>query len=162
MPIGRAKSEYSAAKMGLSAGCRNTGNTSADTPTPYHAQYPLNFQLVNATGVPVFRTRQVAILRGTGIRSAGPRRVFVSALPSRNSSYPYIGTLRAVTISPPYGRGMASPGDMLRSGIGTLVSRMGRSTSPGPAGASRPSVSRKPCKARPLVHTPSRAAMYSI
>ena len=34
------------------------------------------------------------------------------------------------------------PGDMLRSGIGTLVSRIGRSTSPGRDGASSPSVSR--------------------
>src|SRR6266849_1788219 len=42
---------------------------------------------------------------------------------------------------------------MVRSGIGTLVSRMGRSTSPGRAGASSPSVSRYPCSAMPLVQT---------
>ena len=38
-----------------------TGYTLADTRAPYHAQYLLNFQLVNATGVPVFRTRHVAV-----------------------------------------------------------------------------------------------------
>jgi hypothetical protein len=36
------------------------GYTFADTRAPYHAQYLLNFRLVNATGVPVFRTRHVA------------------------------------------------------------------------------------------------------
>src|SRR6266849_9314249 len=46
---------------------------------------------------------------------------------------------------------------MVRSGMGTLVSRTRRSTSPGRAGASRPSVSKYPCSAMPLVHTLSSA-----
>src|SRR2546426_8301190 len=50
-----------------------------------------------------------------------------------------------------------SAGDMVRSGIGTLVSRTGRSTSPGRAGASSPSVSRYPCNVMPLVQTLSIA-----
>ena len=60
------------------------------------------------------------------------------------------------------GFGIDSRGDVVRSGIGTLVSRTGRSTSPGRAGASSPSVSRYPCSAMPLVQTLSSAEMYSI
>jgi len=58
------------------------GDTFADTRAPYHAQYPVNFQLVNATGVPVFRTRHVAspAAMGTDSRSA-PTSPFVSAQP---------------------------------------------------------------------------------
>ena len=37
-----------------------------------------------------------------------------------------------------------SPGERVRSGAGTLVSRIGRSISEGRAGDSRPSVSKKP------------------
>jgi len=33
---------------------------SADTRAPYFAQYPPEFPSVNATGVPVFRTRYLA------------------------------------------------------------------------------------------------------
>jgi hypothetical protein len=59
----RAPSRWSA---GLSvqwpslADSRINGYTFAHTRAPYHAQYPLKFQLVNATAVPVFRTRHVA------------------------------------------------------------------------------------------------------
>src|ERR1700719_1815743 len=60
-----------------------------------------------------------------------------------------------------YGRGMEAEGDIMRSGRGRLVSRMGRSTSPGRAGDSRPSVRRKPWRAMPAVQTFSRATMYS-
>jgi|HubBroStandDraft_6_1064221.scaffolds.fasta_scaffold02592_6 hypothetical protein len=131
------------------AACRNSGYTFADTRAPYHAQYPLIFRLVNATGVPVFRTRHVA---GEREGQAPPLQTDGCA-----SFRAECVSLRLV-----YGRGIASPGDMLRSGIGTLVSRIGLSTSPGRDGASNPSVSKYPCKASPLVHTPSRAAMYSI
>ena len=42
-------------------------NTLQDTCTPYPAQYPPEFQLVNATGVLLFRTRHVS-----GPRRSGP------------------------------------------------------------------------------------------
>jgi hypothetical protein len=45
---------------GPPANCISVVNTSSDTREPYPAQYPLNFRLVNVTGVPVFRTRYVA------------------------------------------------------------------------------------------------------
>src|SRR5258708_23346523 len=38
-------------------------DTAAHTHAPYLRQYPANFLLVNATGVLVFRTRQVQVLR---------------------------------------------------------------------------------------------------
>src|SRR5260221_12491796 len=44
---------------------------------------------------------------------------------------PYIGEKNAIR---DHGRGMESVGDIMRSGSGRLVSRMGRSTSPGRAG----------------------------
>src|SRR5215467_950970 len=37
------------------------GHASADTEAPYLAQYPAEFRQVNATGVPVFRTRYLAV-----------------------------------------------------------------------------------------------------
>src|SRR5258708_17545794 len=58
-------------------------DTAAHTHAPYLRQYPANFLLVNATGVLVFRTRQVQVLRlarpwsfGGGIDS--PRHIMRS------------------------------------------------------------------------------------
>src|SRR6201987_483389 len=60
-----------------------------------------------------------------------------------------------------YGRARYSIGDMMRSGIGTFVSRTGRSTSAGRAGASRPSRSKNTSRAIPLVQSLSSDVMYS-
>src|SRR5260370_19508803 len=42
-----------------------SGNASADTRALYPSRYPANFLLVNATAVPVLRTRYVGTARGT-------------------------------------------------------------------------------------------------
>src|SRR6266496_5595117 len=88
------------------------GHTSADTRAPYPAQYPAKFLPVNATGVPVFRTRYV----GMGAPGSQLRHLPKGA-----------GKENAIR---GYGLRTETPGAMVRSGAGTLVSRMGRSTSP--------------------------------
>ena len=45
---------------------------------------------------------------------------------------------------------------------GTFTSRTGLSTSVGRVGASRPSVSKKPCNAIAFIHAVSRFCMYSV
>src|SRR5258708_3592937 len=119
-----------------------SGNASADTPAPYRPRYIPNFLLVNATGVPVLRTRY-----GGSAVFWKPHLLHSAAAPgfsgsSRNSGisrqFPERRSIEEECVfSCPY----------LYCGLtliwnGMLTSRTGRSIPPGCEGASRPSVRR--------------------
>ena len=52
-------------ELGIFSLTLSCGHASTDTRAPYLAQYPAEFRKVNATGVPVFRTRYVAVRSGS-------------------------------------------------------------------------------------------------
>src|SRR5258708_39915956 len=108
-----------------------SGNASADTRALYPSRYPANFLLVNATAVPVWRSRYVGTGRGT-IPSAAPWL-------GQGTTHLYWGLA------------------LIWNGM--LTSRTGRSIPPGCEGASRPSVGKKDCSESELVAKSSSAVM---